>query len=431
MSLWHGRTGRAVSAVVLVVALVTTAGAAGALAKSRITVFGWGNAQEMQNRRAQTEAFMQANPDVEVQLEITPPGPEWERKLDTTLAAGTAADVIMMSADWHGNRGRRGVFQDLQPFVRKDGLDAAAILLPGIDSGYVWPNGLREGMPITGASLVVAFNKDLFDDAGLPYPSKGWTWEDYLSYARKLTRGEGLQKVYGAADHWAIATLSPHIFGGRIFNEDHSKVLADDPKVAQGIQFFLDMMKLHKVMPDAAASQGMPSDQRFYAGKAGMIFMATWDIPTFQQSIGKRFAWDVAPMPADPRTGKPVTLIWTTGYAINARARDKDAAWRYVKFMSTDRRASEIAARIAIPSVKDVAYTTFVKQTQPGWTPINLKAFVDSFAFGILNPMGGFYAKINDAYDRTWQAIYLGKADPVSAMKEFAGKAREILPTLK
>lgn len=428
---WQARVSRVVAVgVVLLLVTVATEGSVDA-AKARVTVFGWGNAQEMQNRKAQAEAFMEANPDVEVQMEIAPPGPDWERKLDTTLAAGTAADVIMMSADWYGNRGRRGVFQDLRPFVQRDGLDVAQVLLPGIDSGYVWPNGFREGMPITGASLVVAFNKQLFEQAGIAYPRAGWTWDDYLDYARKLTHGEGLQRVYGAADHWAISTLAPHIFGGRIFNEDHTRVLADDPKVAKGIQFFLDMMKKDRVMPDAAASQAMPFDQRFYAGKAGMVFMATWDIPTYQQNIGKRFGWDVAPMPADPATHRPVTLIWTTGYAINAKAKDSEAAWRFVKFVSTDPRASEIAARIAIPSVREVAYGTFVEQTQPGWTPINLKAFVDSFAFGILNPMGGFYAKINDEYNRAWQAIYLGKTDAVDGMKEFARQARVILPTLK
>ncbi|NLG69907.1 MAG: extracellular solute-binding protein, partial [Firmicutes bacterium] len=93
---WHDLWGRSGGAAFVVLVLVATLAAADAMAKTRITVFAWGNAQEMQNRRAQTEAFMKANPDVEVQLEVSPPGPDWERKLDTMLAAGTAADVIMM-----------------------------------------------------------------------------------------------------------------------------------------------------------------------------------------------------------------------------------------------------------------------------------------------------------------------------------------------
>lgn len=404
------------------------AGSVLAAPKTTITVFGWGNAQEMQNRKEQVQAFEKAHPGIQVRLEIIPPA-DYDRKLDAMLSAGTAADVLMMAADWNGNRAN--FFTDLRPYVQKDKLNLDSILLPGIDRGYTLPNGMWDGMPITGASLVIAYNKSLFDAAGVPYPKEGWTWNDLLEDAKKLTQGQGLQKQYGIADHWSIATLAPFIFGGRMFNAGETKVLADDPRVADGIQFFLDLMNKQQVMPDANASRGMPSDQRFFAGKAAMMIMATWDIPNFQQNIGKRFAWDVAPIPADPRTGKSVTLIWTTGYAINAKSRYKDAAWEFVKFVSTNPAASKIAAKVAIPPVKDVANKTFPQIAEKNWTPINLKTFVDSFAFGVPNPLGGFYARINDEYNRTWQAIYLGKIDAATGMKQFTEKAEAILPTLK
>lgn len=418
--------------VVLSITLVLVVGifAANAFAApTKLSVFAWGSTAEINNRKAQVAAFEKVYPHIQVDIQILPTD-EYDRKLDAMWAAGTAADVIMMSDDWHGNRARRGYFSDLGPYIERDNLDVESILTPGIARGYRLPNGMRHGLPISGSSMVMAYNKNLFENAGLPCPTPEWTWDDMREYAIKLTSGTGINKVYGIADHWGVASLAPHIFGGRIFNENETEVLADDPRVVRGIEFFMDLMKKDQAMPDVSAAEGMPSAQRFFAQKAAMMMLPTWDVPMFQESIANRFDWDVVLMPADPDTGKHMTLLWTTGYAMNSKSNVKDAAWEFIKFVSTSGEASEIVSEVALPSVLEVAETTFVEATRTGWTPINMQAFVDSFAFGTINPLGGYFAKINDEYNRAWDAINLDRIDPETGMRDFGKKATVILEEL-
>ena len=411
--------------------LVVGAFAASALAaQTKLSVLAWGSTAEINNRKAQVAAFEKIYPHIKVDIQILPTD-EYDRKLDAMWAAGTAADVIMMSDDWHGNRARRGVFSDLNPYIERDNLDLESILTPGIARGYKLPDGMRHGLPISGSSMVMAYNKNLFEEAGLQYPSPEWTWDDMREYALKLTSGTGINKIYGISDHWGVASLAPHIFGGRIFNEDETEVLADDPRVVRGIEFFMDLMKKYEVMPDVSASQGMPSAQRFFSQKSAMMMLPTWDVPSFQESIANRFDWDAVIMPADPDTGKHMSLLWTTGYAMNSKSKSKDAAWEFIKFVSTSMEASEIVSEVALPSVLEVAETTFVQQTRAGWTPIDMQAFVDSFAFGTINPMGGYYAKVNDEYNRIWDAINLDRIDPATGMRNFSEKTSVILEELR
>ncbi|NLK07097.1 MAG: sugar ABC transporter substrate-binding protein [Firmicutes bacterium] len=418
-----------VLSTVLLLALGVLAGPVLA-AQTKLTVLSWGSTDEINNRKAQVAAFEKAFPHIKVDIQVLPTD-EYDRKLDATWAAGTAADVIMMSDDWHGNRARRGVFSDLGPYIERDNLDLDSILTPGIAKGYKLPDGMRHGLPISGSSMVIAYNKDMFDQAGLTYPNPDWTWDDLKDYAVKLTDGTGINKTYGIADHWGVASLAPHIFGGRMFNEDETEVLADDPKVVRGIEYFMDLMKKYEVMPDVNAAQGMPSVQRFFSEKAAMIMLPTWDVPSFQESIANRFAWDTVIMPADPDTGQHMTLLWTTGYAMNSQSKVKDEAWEFIKFVSTSNEASEIASEVALPSVLEVAETTFIEAARAGWVPINMQAFVDSFAFGTINPLGGYFAKVNDEYNRAWDAINLDRTDAETGMKEFSEKAAVILEELK
>lgn len=141
-----------------------------------ITVFGWGGGEELQSRKDATEVFRKLYPKVKVN-EIWLPADEVDIKLDAALAAGNAGDVIMLSPDWRGLRSKW--FEDLTPYVERDNLDLESLFTPGVDDGYVLPDGKRDGMPTTASDFMIAYNKKIFDEAGVPYPTEDWTWDDF------------------------------------------------------------------------------------------------------------------------------------------------------------------------------------------------------------------------------------------------------------
>ena len=126
-----------------------------------ITVFGWGGGEELQSRKDATEVFRKLYPNVKVN-EIWLPADEVDIKLDAALAAGNAGDVIMLSPDWRGLRSKW--FEDLTPYIERDNLDLESLLTPGVDDGYVLPDGKREGMPTTASDFMIAYNKEIFDE---------------------------------------------------------------------------------------------------------------------------------------------------------------------------------------------------------------------------------------------------------------------------
>ena len=62
---------------------------------------------------------------------------------------------------------------------------------------YQKDDGKQLGIPKDLDSAAVWYNKDMFDEAGIPYPTADWTWDDFREIAKKLTKADGSQ--YGLA----------------------------------------------------------------------------------------------------------------------------------------------------------------------------------------------------------------------------------------
>lgn len=81
---------------------------------------------------------------------------------------------------------------------------------------------------------MIAYNKDIFDKAGIPYPTNDWTWDDFSTTAKQVSSGEGANRVYGIVSHWILQSFAPYIYGGMPYNEDWSKQTLDDPNTLKG-----------------------------------------------------------------------------------------------------------------------------------------------------------------------------------------------------
>jgi len=100
--------------------------------------------------------------------------------------------------------------------------------------------GRQYGFPDNAVGSGFFYHKDLFDQAGVPYPKPGWTWNDFLKIAPKLTkkRPDG-QKQFALYNADPLSMIYQN--GGRIFNENATKCIIDSPKALYALQFYADL----------------------------------------------------------------------------------------------------------------------------------------------------------------------------------------------
>lgn len=121
-------------------------------------------------------------------------GPDYPTKLQVWFSSGKAPDVIRMSRDIFSPFASEDLFADLTPYLEASG------------SADCWDESLLDifdfdgellSLPYMYSNYVIAYNKDIFDEANLEYPTADWTETEFVELAKTLTSGEGPEKTYG------------------------------------------------------------------------------------------------------------------------------------------------------------------------------------------------------------------------------------------
>ncbi|MCL6458492.1 MAG: sugar ABC transporter substrate-binding protein [Gorillibacterium sp.] len=398
--------------------------------KTQISVFTWGYPAEKTAREAQAKLFNQTHDDIEVKISVSP---DYDRKLDAMIAANDVPDVFETSSDWYHVRSDLGQMIDLNEYVKRDSFDISQYYDRMIND-FTTFDGKLESLPIGMATFALAINKDLFGASGatIPDADKGWTWEECLAAAQKITSGEGASKIYGMADLWMYQQIAAYLYGGRYTTPNFSEAVVNSPEAVKGFQFMTDLMYKYKVMPDATAAAGLASAQRFYAGQAGIMPINNWDIPEFVTNIGDKFDWDIVPMPIVAETGKAPSWYITEGYGISSGSKNKDAAWEFVKWVTSDPEALNLASNAAIPPTEASA-THFINSNQVGGKTLNLKPYMSALENAVPSPFGGMFAAMGTDLTNLWQEIDSNKTyqqDVTAAVDDFHKKIQAKLDEL-
>ena len=128
-----------------------------------------------------------------IRVFYTPDPDNLEVKMPADMAAGTAPDVMSGCCDFFPAWANAGHMLDLRPYVEAD-LDQETIndWSPAQYQALFTRDGVQFGLPKYHGALALFYNKDLFDAAGVDYPTGEWTYDDYLAAMKKLTvRKEG------------------------------------------------------------------------------------------------------------------------------------------------------------------------------------------------------------------------------------------------
>jgi len=291
----------------------------------------WGNVEELATWRSVAGAFREAHPDVAVKLEWWPE--RYHGKSQRALASGDPPDVMLLQDEPFARFCAAGRVRDLTDLAAADPLfsperfDATAV-------ESFRHRGRQYGIPVFGGPIVVFYNLDLFDDAGVPYPPTDWTRDDFLRTCTRLTRdtdGDGRTDVFGVnLVRWWVFWL-PWVWGsgGRLLDDARTQCLLDSPEAIDGLAFYMDLRWRHHVAPQPGEFHQMGQDLMFISGRVAMLLTGAYKMPLLRQTTMR---WDVAPLPSGP--AGPVTRVTWDCLAIPADAAEPDAAWTFIRYVT-------------------------------------------------------------------------------------------------
>lgn len=331
------------------------------------------------------DEFERQNPDLDLRMEYIPGSQEYVRKMLLNTIAKAEPDLCLLDASSAAVFIENGVLMDLAPLIAQD---------PGFRLDDYWPNVVdiaRRGdqlyaIPKDFTPMVMYYNRRLFDEAGVPYPKEGWTFEEFLDTARRLTdptKGQYGFKFANWMPGWIMWLWNN---GGDVLSptgERAAGTLDSEPNAAT-LAFLKRMVKEEKVAPDLSQTASMGVDL-FTNGQAAMEINGHWALvgyrsaPKDAQGHPKLALDDVGVVSLPTNTGKSVTVMYEAGWAIGKHCRHPEAAWRFVKYM-TSRAVQERYARsgLAISARKDVseelakdpreaAFVHIVPSARPPW----------------------------------------------------------------
>ncbi len=275
--------------------------------------------------------FEDQNKDIIVQLEPVA-GRDYYARLLTQLAAKGAPDVMQVGDDAVPMFVSKGAFVPLDTYMKDSTFDPS-IYLPGVlDPGKY--QGKQYLLPKDYSPLAVYYNKKIFDAAKEPYPQEGWTWDDLLATAQRLTKksSAGKTEIWGMqlTANWTTGfEYYVAAAGGRLISEDGKSIAGymDSPEVVRAVQFFADMYNKYKVTPPPAnLSQWAGGNQEFANGKAAMFIFGRW--PQAGYLTNPNISLGLAPLPKDKVRAN--VLFWG-GFGISSTTKYPDVSYNFLQ----------------------------------------------------------------------------------------------------
>ncbi len=360
---------------------------AGPPASGRVTLryMIWGRENEVRAEREKLEQFVAANPDIQVELVQAGSG-NYQVKLATMLAGGVGPDVFMVHDAMFPTLAENELIMPLGDRVEDDPEVELEDFFPRVVQQCRYGGTLYK-LPAWFNTVVMYYNRDMFDAAEVSYPREGWTWEDMLRKARALTiRDEGgRRRQYGVMGigPWLSYAMMMWQNGGEMFDEQGDLVIGRPPYLARNVealQFCADLQLKLGVQPTEAAIDTLPANP-FVAERVAMALSGTWLNTQIRGRSG--FRWDIVP---PPQRREKATLVFGGSPVINARTEHPEAAWRLLKGMIGEPWQRRVAREARnLPARRSVARDLRI----PGIPrEVNLQVIFDAVAYARSQPIG-------------------------------------------
>ncbi len=278
---------------------------------------------------AQKEAFEATHPGITIEY-IDVASQDYGTKAGTMLAGEDTSDIYMIKTvpdlmNWN----KAGYAEPLNAYIERDGYDLSGFV--GMETGYAY-DGVQAALPFRSDFWVLFYNKTLFDDAGVAYPTNDMTWEQYKDLAIKMT--DASKGIYGCHYHtWFSAVANWAVCDGvnTLVDGEYS-----DLEYFYNLYFALEDAGACMPYPETQAA-GLHYSGAFGNGNIAMLPMGYWYVATLITNIQNgTYAvkdWGITAVPHKDDVAAGSSFGNLTGAMINSKSANKEAAWTYVAWL--------------------------------------------------------------------------------------------------
>ena len=359
-------------------------------------------------------AFEAENPGIKVNA-VSHEWAELHDKVLVSAKSNALPDVARCDIAWLPEFQKMGILVALDEEM-PDFAEASGKLLDSAMSTTVI-GGHNYALALNTNSKIVFYNKAMLEEAGVQVPT---TMDEWVETVKKLS-GENAngQQVWGwnepALAGWNIC---PFIwsFGGSLTNEDQTVATGyiNGPATVKAVETFAELVKAGGIT--GFNSGDIPMTDGFGTGRYAMMLEGPWKSAELAGAYPD-VAYGTAPIPAGE--GGSISVLGGEDIAMFNTA-NKEAAWKFMQFMTSEYAETEMAKCGQIPVNKAALESETVKAAD--YAP-----FIEAIQTAKARPTVAAWSEMDNDLTVAMTAVVSGEKTAQEAMDELAAKWDELL----
>lgn len=372
----------------------------------------WVNEWGPDNHARLIANFERANPSIKVTV-VDTPYPDMAGKLNAAAAGNENYDVFGVEGGWLSGLAKLGYVENLDPWLAKDKTFADS--LTGTARRRLGGKTLSFCLYLIPYHF--AYNVDFFSKAQLKPPA---SWDDFIQVERRL-RDKGANRFGMSMPLSDGGFILTRYFGYRLAQEggqlidDTGKVAFNSPRGVAALKWWKDFYNMGLVVPGSMGENQTQMLEYLAAGQVTSII----DGP-FIWSKAKQIDPNIKLAYAPPWRAQAGGYLWScSGVGMSAKSPNKDAAWRFVRYLYSRDVSVTMTKTISLPWATKAALQSLQGTSDPILRHVPEFANQDA-RHNIVYPVLPEAGKLIDAFKVAFQDAVTGKKDPKQALDEAA-----------
>lgn len=393
--------------------------ATGAFAADKVEIrYGIWDRNQLPAVEKIVERFEKQNPDIDVEIELTP-YKQYFVKLNAAASGGVTPDVFWMNMPNFSVYTKHGLLAPIDEYLQSSDTKLDDFVNSSVQAYN--SAGKQYGIPRDIDSIAVWYNKELFDKAGVSYPTNDWTWSDMESKATAIQKATD-DSVYpimmnltdGQETYFNIILQA----GGDIVSPDKKSTgVADDRSIA-AYKKVQDLMK-KELLPSAQQISELSMSEVFQSGRAAIAYSGSWNSLPFSSNPEINDHIGVVTMPKIERNAG---VSHSIAYVMAEKTPNKEQAWRFMEFLSSDEAQSILAhSRTVIP-----AKTTVSNEWVESFDTVDVSAYTQALKSAHQYPTAANTAKWHSILNDGLKKVWLG-SEPEQVMPKVSKRIDRVL----